>query len=194
MIKHFYIFRHGQSTYNVDCRIQGRTDDSKLSDLGKQQAEDVGCKLKGRGIEVIVTSPLKRAKQTAELFNIALGVPIIEDERFTEVDVGVVEGMEYSKLMEEYKDIYDKLHSPNLEDCLDVCYPQGETKREVQKRIFEGLEYWKDQSYQNIAISTHGITLAQIFARLDKYTADIPNCAILHLINENNTWKIVGLI
>lgn len=194
MIKNFYIFRHGQSTYNVDCRIQGRTNDSKLSDLGKEQALGVGKKLAGRGIEVIVTSPLKRAIQTAELANKSLNVPIIKDEHFIEVDVGVVEGMPYSELVKEYKETYEKLHLPNIEDCFDVCYPQGETKREVQKRIFEGLEYWNKQSYQNIAVSTHGIALAQIFAHLDKYTSDIPNCAILHLINEDNVWKIIGLI
>lgn len=194
MIKNFYIFRHGQSSYNVDCRIQGRTNDSKLSNLGKRQALDVGKKLEGRGIEVIITSPLKRAIQTAELVNETLNVPIIKDERFIEVDVGVVEGMSYLEVVKEYKEVYEQLHLPNIEDCFDVCYPQGETKREVQKRIFEGLEYWQRQPYQNIAISTHGIALAQIFAKLDKYTSDIPNCAILHLINENNAWKIIGLI
>ena len=59
MPKDFYIFRHGQSTYNVDGRIQGQTNDSVLTDLGKSQALKLGEKLKGRGIEVIISSPLR---------------------------------------------------------------------------------------------------------------------------------------
>ena len=46
MRKDFYIFRHGQSTYNVTGRIQGQTNDSVLTDLGKEQAKAVGEKLK----------------------------------------------------------------------------------------------------------------------------------------------------
>ena len=65
MRKDFYIFRHGQSSYNVEGRTQGQTNDSVLTDLGKEQALTVGERLKDKGVEIIVTSPLKRAMQTA---------------------------------------------------------------------------------------------------------------------------------
>ena len=82
MTKDFYIFRHGQSTYNVAGRTQGRTNDSVLTQLGQEQAVDIGKRLKNHGIELIVTSPLKRARQTAELANQSLHVNIVEDNRF----------------------------------------------------------------------------------------------------------------
>ena len=86
--KHFYIFRHGQSSYNLAGRTQGRTNDSVLTELGRDQAREVGQKLVGRGVQVIVCSPLVRAQETAKLANLSLGVPIIIDERFVEVNVG----------------------------------------------------------------------------------------------------------
>ena len=98
MTKDFYIFRHGQSTYNVAGRTQGQTNDSVLSELGMEQALSVGQRLKGKGIELIATSPLKRAMQTAELANKSLNVPIETDEHFIEVNVGVVEGMHYTEI------------------------------------------------------------------------------------------------
>ena len=61
MTKDFYIFRHGQSTYNLVGKIQGQTNDSVLTELGIQQAEAIGKRLLNEGIEIIVTSPLFRA-------------------------------------------------------------------------------------------------------------------------------------
>lgn len=71
MTTDFYIFRHGESTYNVAGRTQGRTNDSQLTDLGKKQALEIGRRLADKQIEIIVTSPLARAMQTAELANFA---------------------------------------------------------------------------------------------------------------------------
>ena len=52
MKKTFYIFRHGQSTYNLAGRTQGQTNDSVLTDLGKQQALDIGKKLQNKNIAI----------------------------------------------------------------------------------------------------------------------------------------------
>lgn len=196
MVNDFYIFRHGQSTYNLAGRTQGQTNDSVLTPLGEEQALEVGKKLADRNIEVIVSSPLQRALQTADLANKSLNVPIVIDKHFIEVNVGVVEGMHYTDILKQYKDIFEKLHSPNIEDCFDVCYPQGETKRQVQERMWQGLQNWCNcrEGYHTIAISSHGIALAQIMNALGQYTQDIKNGAILHISEDKGTWKIVEII
>lgn len=193
MPKDFYIFRHGQSTYNVDGRIQGQTNDSVLTDLGKSQALKLGEKLKGRGIEVIISSPLTRAMQTAEMVNKNLNVPVVADEHFIEVDVGIVEGMAYKDVMKQYKDIFDKLHSTNLKDNFDVCYPQGETKRQVRQRMLNGLNNWCHcvNNYKIMAVSSHGIALSQISSALGQRFDNIENCAVLHIAEDNGHWKII---
>ena len=194
MRKDFYIFRHGQSTYNVAGRIQGQTNDSVLTDLGKEQAKAVGEKLKTKDIDVIVSSPLYRARQTAELANLAINKKIIEDDSFTEVDVGVVEGMHYTEAKEKYKDEFEKMHS-HAKGNDDACYPEGETRKQVRKRVFEGLEYWASKNdYKSIAIASHGIMLSQTLIALGEEADDIPNGSILHIKKENGLWSIVEWI
>lgn len=191
MTKDFYIFRHGQSTYNIAGRTQGQTNDSVLSELGKEQAISVGERLRNKGIEIIATSPLKRAMQTAELANKALNVPVKIDNHFIEVNVGVVEGMHYTEIREKYTDIFDKMHTPGNQ-YEDVCYPEGETRKEVRERIFEGLNNWADnQQYNTIAVSSHGIMLAQTLVALGESKTDIGNGAILHIRKENGKWSII---
>ena len=194
MRKDFYIFRHGQSTYNVAGRIQGQTNDSVLTDLGKEQAEAVGKKLEDKKIDIIVSSPLHRAKQTAELANRTINKKIVEDKSFTEDDVGVVEGMHYTEAKEKYKEEFEKMHS-HAKGNDDACYPEGETRKQVRKRVFEGLEYWasKDE-YNCIAIASHGIMLSQTLIALGKEADDIPNGSILHIKKENGLWSIVEWI
>lgn len=194
MQKDFYIFRHGQSTYNVEGRTQGCSNDSFLTEQGRQQALKIGQKLQNRGIEIIVTSPLIRAVQTAELANQALNVPIVQDEHFLEVDVGVVEGMLHSEILQQYHDIFNKLHSSDIDECMDVCYPQGETKRQVQQRIWQGLNEWCCKDYHAIAISSHGIALSQTLYALGTKTNDIPNGTIVHIQKKAEQWKLIEII
>lgn len=191
MRKDFYIFRHGQSTYNVAGRTQGQTNDSVLTDLGKQQAEAIGRKLADKGIEVIATSPLKRAMQTAELANKTLNVPIVADDHFIEVNVGVVEGMHYAEICEKFEDIFKQMHLPGKE-CENVCYPGGETRKQVRERVFSGLEEWlSNKPYNVIGVSSHGIMLSQMLVALGDETSDVKNGAILHVKFENDQWSIV---
>ena len=194
MRKDFYIFRHGQSTYNLNGRIQGQTNDSVLTDLGKEQAASIGERLKDKNIEIIICSPLLRALQTAELANKNINKEIVKDENFTEVDVGVVEGMHYLEAQEKYKEEFEKMHSHGSEYD-NSCYPQGETRKQVRERIFNGLEHWaSNDKYNNIAVSSHGIMLSQTLIALGENAKEIPNGAILHIKKENDKWSIVEWI
>jgi probable phosphoglycerate mutase len=63
------IVRHGQSTYNTERRIQGRTDVSTLTEKGRSDASKVGKALANIAFDAIYSSPLQRAKQTAEIIH-----------------------------------------------------------------------------------------------------------------------------
>jgi phosphoserine phosphatase len=63
------IVRHGQSTYNTERRIQGRTDVSRLTEKGRNDASKVGKALNNISFDAIYNSPLQRAKQTAEIIH-----------------------------------------------------------------------------------------------------------------------------
>lgn len=194
MKKRFYIFRHGQSTYNVAGRTQGQTNDSVLTDLGRKQAFNIGQRLKDRKIELLICSPLRRSKQTAVLVNQTLNVPIIDDMRFIEVDVGVIEGMHFSEIERDYAAEYKRWRSSDFRDE-DFHFEGGESKRDVRRRVFEGLEYYTQNSpFTNIAISSHGIMLSQVLVQLGYKELEVSNGAIICLENNDGVWKVTELL
>ena len=96
MIKHFYIFRHGQCPFNVSGHIQGQRFNGNLTAEGRRQAARTAERLKDKHITLIVSSPMKRAMQTAAIVAGRCGAPILIDHRFIEVNMGIVEGMHIS--------------------------------------------------------------------------------------------------
>lgn len=82
--------RHGQTEWNVLGKVQGRAD-IELNANGIQQAEQTGKSLENEMIDLIICSPLKRAKQTAEIICKNRNIPIIYDEGVIERDFGEFE-------------------------------------------------------------------------------------------------------
>ena len=81
-----YIVRHGQDEDNANGLLNGHRD-KELTALGRQQAKVIAGKLKGDGIDVIYTSPLKRAYETAEIIAKELQIDqVIRDENLKERD------------------------------------------------------------------------------------------------------------
>ncbi len=192
-MKTFYIFRHGQSTYNLSGRTQGQTNDSVLTPLGEQQALEVGKKLQDKGVEVIISSPLTRAMQTAQLANESLNVPIRQDERFSEVNVGEIEGLHYTVIQEKYGEKYREWRSSDRA-YENMCFDGGESKKEVRTRVLDGLKDYADHSpYTRIAVSSHGIMLTQLLIAFEQPAIDIPNGGILALTYDG-TFKIQGWV
>ena len=136
--KNFYIFRHGECPLNVSGRIQGQTFDGELTEKGRAQARRAGRKLQNKNIEIIVSSPMKRARQTAAIVASYVKAPIVFDDRLKEVNMGIVEGMHISEVEKKYKDIYLKWRDCRLEDTT-TRFENGETKAEVRQRILEVL-------------------------------------------------------
>ena len=97
------LIRHGETDWNALGKLQGRTD-IPLNETGKKQAKETGAFLKGSDWDVIITSPLRRAKETAEIINQYLGLEIIEMEDFIERNYGDAEGMPFEERMRLYPD------------------------------------------------------------------------------------------
>ena len=106
MKKVLYV-RHGQSETNLRGVFAGGNDDTRLTDLGREQAKNAGKELKGIKIDRIICSPLSRTYETAQIIAKELGLSvnkIQKDERLKEYDVGTgngtpIEGMTAAKMM-----------------------------------------------------------------------------------------------
>ena len=93
-MKIFFI-RHGESEANVKRLFAGQKEDSPLTEKGRQQAADAGRSLKDYSVNLIFSSPLKRAKETAQIISEQIGYPaskIAFDDRISEYDMGSITG------------------------------------------------------------------------------------------------------
>ena len=140
------ITRHGQTDWNLEHKVQGKAD-IDLNETGKKQAEETREKLWNEKIDLIICSPLKRAKQTAEIMNQGRNIPILYDNRISERDFGELEG----KRQEEFDFHGFWSYERNL------SYERAENIRIFFERVYAFLdEIQQTYSGKNILLVAHG--------------------------------------
>src|SRR3712207_6319242 len=87
-----HLLRHGQTEHTPERRYSGRND-LPLSLTGRAEAEAAASRVADLGIEVIVASPLRRPRETAEIVGGVLGLPVELDDDLVELDFGDLEGL-----------------------------------------------------------------------------------------------------
>ena len=92
-----YIIRHGKTDWNNERRLQGRTD-IPLNEEGRKMAEEARERYRDVHFDICFSSPLKRAKETAEILLRDRDVPITTDDRLLEMYFGEYEGLANSFL------------------------------------------------------------------------------------------------
>lgn len=138
------VTRHGQTNWNVEKRIQGRTD-IELNDRGIEQAYQTKEKLENEKIDLIICSPLKRTKQTADIINKDRNIPIIYDERLLEICYGENEGR-----------LHDDFDYDGFWNIIDTHeYKDAENVNRFIKRVHDFLEDIKKYEEEKILIVTH---------------------------------------
>ncbi len=157
MIKRLYLLRHAQSEYNEKGIFQGRLD-SDLTPLGYVQARLSAQELLDKGIEVIYTSPQRRAYKTALTISDVLDVGVIVDERLREMSFGDYEGKRFLDLIREEGELFRAWLSNPLKNPL----PTQEDMEEFRKRVDSFLEDVIKGPYKNILVVAHGGTLHAI--------------------------------
>ena len=153
-----YYIRHGE-TENNSRKIYTGWKDVELNKKGMQQAHDLGIRFKGMGVDLIISSPLLRAKQTADIINNYIGKDIMIDDRFKEVDLGTYEGLTKKQISEI---IQTKYKNNNLAFYNDNS-TWGENAGAVNKRVYKGLDDIKNKySDKKILLITHGFIIRVI--------------------------------
>ena len=154
-----YIIRHGQTPWNARKCLQGRSD-VDLNENGIYLAELTGKALRDVTFDMAFTSPLIRAKHTAQCILAGREVPIIEDERLIEISFGISEGCCYAEENRQVPQqwIENFFHAP--QDY--VAAPGGESLDDVEKRTRDFMEdicSRKELQDKTILVSTHGCAL-----------------------------------
>jgi ribonuclease H / adenosylcobalamin/alpha-ribazole phosphatase len=129
------LLRHGQTALSVERRFAGRGD-IPLTDVGLEQAAAAAARLARRGnIDLVLTSPLLRARQTASAVADAAGVPLAEDDDLAETDFGSWEGLSFAEVMARWPDEM----AAWMADA-DAAPPGGESFAAVGARVDAALD------------------------------------------------------
>jgi uncharacterized phosphatase len=144
-MKTIYFVRHGESEANAAGITAGGGLDVGLTEHGRQQAQKVGQELKDKKVELIVSSPLKRSYQTAEIIAQSIGydpTKIVTSQFFTERHLGELTGAK-RELVRTY---YDAGMLP----------ASAETTESLYARTVQGLEWLKTLPADKIVLVSHG--------------------------------------
>ena len=127
--------RHGRTADNVARRFSGpRGDGAGLDEVGRHQAAVVAAALTDARVAAVVSSPLRRARETAEVVAGALGLGVAVEPAFADFDPGAWDG----RTSEEVRSAAPAWHAA-WSVSPDVAPPDGESVRAVQARVLDGI-------------------------------------------------------
>ena len=151
-----YLTRHGETEWNIEKRLQGRGD-SPLTKDGIQRAKELRDRIKNIDIDVIYSSPIKRALNTANILRGNKNIDIVTDDRLMEMCFGDYEGKKIDIIQKENPNWDIKLI---MQGNVEICAPNGENLKEVRERISKLMnKIIAENIGKSILIVTHGITL-----------------------------------
>lgn len=156
--KEIVFIRHAQSMGNVEGLWHGRTD-GPLSDAGEESLEHLGTRLSTWNFDIVVSSPLTRARRTAE----AVSPDFVIDEDFIEMDVGRWEGRTFAEVEENSA---DELHDA-FGDWSVPMGVTGESLDDLAKRAYTAIDRILDKlaDGQRAVVVTHGGLLQTVLHR-----------------------------
>ena len=187
-----YLIRHGQTDWNSEHRFQG-VSDVELNDQGRKEASFARNVLKDTPIDRVVTSDLKRAKETATILIGDRDIPLEETEGFRECHFGKWEGLTFNQITGEYPEGY---HLWRAED-MDYKGHEGESPSEFRERIKKHLYEVAGGQDEAVAIVCHAGVIRMILTEVlcmrthDRYAFEIDNGSVTKL--EYNDEKFRGI-
>jgi probable phosphoglycerate mutase len=186
------VWRHGNTDWNAGGRVQGQTD-VPLNALGRQQALDAAELLVKRKPEVIVSSDLRRAADTAAALAALTGLSIHQDERLRERYFGAWQGMTMTEVSQRYPSDYARwVAGKNLDGDI-------ETLDDLGKRVAEALlDAAALAPGGTVVVATHGAAGRQGVGQLLGWPMDqlrtlraLQNCHWMELTHdERRGWQL----
>jgi len=152
ILKLIIFLRHAQAENNTKKILAGRTPGIKLTEKGTAQAESIGKFLSSLKISKIYSSPVERAKTTAEIVSKHCNAEVITDERLNELDMGKFTMMPYEEIFAMHGNVFLKFYDGN-----PAIKENGvETFDEVKKRISDIVDFIIDKHHnENVILVTH---------------------------------------
>ena len=157
-----YLIRHGESVWNAQDRIQGHGD-SPLSPRGLEQAMALGRRLREASIRAVYSSPLLRARQTAEAIRETLRAPLVLRSELREIHLGDWEGKTPDEVNARFDNGYDVWRTRPTAAVI----PNAEPIEAFRQRAINAIEaVARTADAETVAIVTHGGVICAYLAHL----------------------------
>lgn len=176
------LIRHGETDWNTARRYQGQTD-TALNESGQRQMGQVADRLSLEKLDLVLSSPLQRAVQSAEIIAAPHGLPVIPEDRLQELHLGLWQGKPY-RLREANPGWFYKA-------------PHG---GEDGQLFCDRISAWLDEqpNADLTVLVTHGLVIQVILMLISGRSFDywhsqpIKNGSITHLVFTEASWQIAA--
>ena len=144
--------RHGQAKNNTERVLAGRTPGVPLTEKGIDQAEKAAKFLEDMNISAIYSSPIQRAKNTAEIVGKHNSIDVKIDDRLIELDMGKFTGTPYDEIFSSHGNVFMKFYKGELE----IAHNGVETFADVKKRVLGIVDHViENHPDENVVLVTH---------------------------------------
>ena len=144
--------RHVQAKNNTERVLSGRTPGVPLTDKGITQAQQTAELLEHMNISAIYSSPIQRAKHTAEIVGEHNSIDVQIDDRLIELDMGKFTGIPYDEIFASHGNVFLKFYNGELEIAHNGVETFADVKKRVTSIVDEIIEKHPDQ---NVVLVTH---------------------------------------
>jgi broad specificity phosphatase PhoE len=168
------LVRHGETDDNAADRFQGQLD-PPLNDRGREQSRSLARSLAGEGLKALYSSPLARARETAEILGAQLGLEPVFDERLMEANTGDWTGLLYRDVIAVAPEGFRAWRSADR----TFRFPGGESVAEQAQRVEAALADVRTGGLPAVVV-THGGAIRAVDGAVP--TGDfVGNCALYRL-------------
>jgi len=144
--------RHGQALNNTQRILAGRTPGIPLTEKGIDQAEKAAKFLEDMNISAIYSSPIERAKSTAQIVGNHNSIDVKIDDRLIELDMGKFTGVPYDEIFSSHGNVFMKFYKGELE----IAHNGVETFTDVKKRVLGIVDHViENHPNENVVLVTH---------------------------------------
>lgn len=188
--------RHGQAENNVKRVLSGRTAGVPLTDVGVNQAELCAEFLEKMNISAIYSSPIQRAKHTADIVGTRLSLDVVDDDRLIELDMGKFTGMQYDDIVTSHGNVFMKFYSGELE----IAHNGVETFAQVKKRVLSMVDdIIKTHPGENVLLVSHMdpikamLSTVMSFSAVNLFELIIANASMTIFAQRDQKFSLLGL-
>ena len=186
------LIRHGQTSWNIEGRIQGYLD-SPLTEVGLAQAEALAARLATEALDALHSSDLGRTRQTADPIVAATGLAPVFDSGLRERNYGDWEGRTFEEIKRDFPEQYERFvrRDPH------ATAPAGESAVQFQDRVVAALtRLARGHGGRCVAVVTHGGVLGVMYRHAMGLGLDAPrdysiaNASINRLHFDGSSWRV----